>query len=64
MQSSIAKREVSGKNSRRRFRLGPDKDLSQARQPLEEALKIDEKDSVFAPAERAEIAEITSKTEI
>jgi tetratricopeptide (TPR) repeat protein len=40
------------------------KDLPQAKQHLEEALKIDKKINAFTPAERAEIAEITSKSGI
>jgi tetratricopeptide (TPR) repeat protein len=38
------------------------KDLPQAKQHLEEALKIDKKINAFTPGERAEIAEITSKS--
>ena len=40
------------------------KALPQAKQPLEEALKIDKKTDVFTPPERAEIAEIMSKSGI
>ena len=39
-------------------------DLPQAKQHLEEALKIDEKLRIFTPAERVEIPEITSKSGI
>ncbi len=40
------------------------KDLPEAKQHLEEALKIDKKINAFTPAERTEITEITSKSEI
>lgn len=40
------------------------RNLPQAKQHLEEALEIDKKLSVFTPAERVEIAEITQKNEI
>ena len=39
-------------------------DLPQAKQHLEEALKIDEKLRISTPAERVEIPEITSKSGI